>query len=81
MKNIVQVIHETNCGSRYAFEVPLDVKLENGDVVLVDTRHGTAVATCVTNSVMMSDEMIDMMMYGKKVLGKVLGKFDYKPFE
>lgn len=81
MKNIVQVMHQGMCGGRYAFEVPLDVKLEKGDVVQVDTRHGDAIATCVTNSVMMSDEMIDMMMSGKKVTGKVLGKYEYKSFD
>lgn len=81
MKNIVQVMHNPMCGSRYAFEVPLDVKLEKGDVVQVDTRHGDAIATCVTNSIFMSDEMIDMLMCGRKVTGKVLGKYEYKSFD
>lgn len=81
MKNIVQVMHNPMCGGRYAFEVPLDAKLEKGDVVRVGTRHGDTIATCVTNSVMMSDEMIDMMMCGKEVTGKVLGKYEYKSFD
>ena len=83
MKNIVQVIHEDICNynnERYSFEVPLDIQLEKDDVVLVATKYGNRIARCVTKTVMMSDEMIDMMMRGKKVTGKVLGKFEYKEF-
>ena len=81
MKNIVQVIHEERYNNeRYSFEAPLDVYLEKDDVVLVATKNGNKIARCVTKTVMMSDDMIDMMMYGKKVTGKVLGKFEYKEF-
>lgn len=79
MKNIVQVIHQ-EFGTRFAFECPLDVKLKKGEIVCVNTRRGNTIATCVSDSVMMSDEMIDMMMWGKKVTGKVLGKYEYKEF-
>lgn len=81
MKNIVQVIHKDIYNNeRYSFEVPLDIQLEKDDVVLVATKYGNKIARCVTKTVMMSDEMIDMMMHGKKVTGKVLGKFEYKEF-
>lgn len=81
MKNIVQVIHDADYNKqRYCFEVPLDIALEKGDVVMVATKNGNRVAHCATKTVMMSDEMIDMMMWGKKVTGKVLGKFEYKEF-
>lgn len=81
MKNIVQVIHEEGyTKDRYCFEVPLDITLAKDDVVLVATKNGNKIARCATKTVMMSDEMIDMMMWGKKVIGKVLGKFDYKEF-
>lgn len=81
MKNIVQVEHEEQYNDiRYAFEVPLDIQLEKGDVVLVATARGNKIARCVTKSVMMSDDMIDMMMYGKKVTGKVLGRYSYEEF-
>lgn len=81
MKNIVQVVHEERYNNeRYSFEVPLDVTLEKGDIVLVATKNGNRIAHCVTKTVMMSDEMIDMMMCGKKVTGKVLGKYEYKEF-
>lgn len=79
MKNIVQVIHQ-ELGTRFAFECPLDAKLKKGEIVCVNTRRGNTIATCVSDSVMMSDEMIDMMMWGKKVTGKVLGKYEYKEF-
>jgi len=81
MKNIVQVIHEGDYNrGRYCFEVPLDITLEKGDVVLVATKNGNRLAHCATKTIMMSDEMVDMMMFGKKVTGKVLGKFEYKEF-
>lgn len=82
MKNIVQVIHEGDIynRNRYCFEVPIDIILEKGEMVLVATKNGNKIARCATRTVMMSDEMIDMMMFGKKVTGKVLGKFEYKEF-
>ena len=81
MRNIVQVVHEECYNSgRYAFEVPLKVQLKPGDVVLVKTKTGDKIARCVTKNVMMTDDMIDMMMNGKKVTGRVLGKFEYQDF-
>lgn len=81
MRNIVQVVHEERYTSgRYAFEVPIRVQLKPGDVVLVKTKAGDKIARCVTKNVMMSDDMIDMMMNGKKVTGQVLGKFEYQDF-
>ena len=81
MRNIVQVVHEERYNSgRYAFEVPIRVQLKPGDVVLVKTKAGDKIARCVTKNVMMSDDMIDMMMNGKKVTGQVLGKFEYQDF-
>ena len=81
MRNIVQVVHEERYTiGRYAFEVPISVQLKSGDVVLVKTKAGDKIARCVTKNVMMSDDMIDMMMNGKKVTGQVLGKFEYQDF-
>ena len=81
MRNIVQVVHEECYNSgRYAFEVPLKVQLKPGDVVLVKTKTGDKIARCVTKNVMMTDDMIDMMMNGKKVTGQVIGKFEYQDF-
>lgn len=81
-RNIVQVLHEERYNNeRYSFEVPAGVHLKKGDVVLVDTSMGDKIAHCVTDSAMMSDEMISMMMNGKDVTKKVRGKFEYKAFE
>ena len=78
--NIVQVKHEGN-DKRYTFAVPLNVELKKGDMVLVSTRYGDVMAKCVTDSRLLSNGVIDMIMQGKTVTGTVLGKYEYKSFD
>lgn len=49
MKNVVIVKHE-NCGAKYVFLVPDGHELKAGDYVVVDTKHGKALATCLCDS-------------------------------
>lgn len=48
-KNIVIVKHE-NCGVKYIFLVPDGKELKAGDLVMVNTKHGKALATCLCDS-------------------------------
>ena len=64
--NIVQVKHEGN-DKRYTFAVPLGVELKKGDPVLVATRYGDVMAKCVTDSRLLSNGVIDMIMQGKRL--------------
>lgn len=81
LHNIVQVEHLNDNGlftkKRYTFNVPDDVKLQKGDLVLCETKHGNpSVARCVTDSVFVSDKILDAIMSGKKVISKVIGKYE-----
>lgn len=78
--NIVQVKHEGNA-KRYTFAVPLDERLNKGDIVLVATRHGDVIAKCVTDSSCLPGRVIDMIMQGKEVTGTVVGKYEYRSFD
>lgn len=78
LHNIVQVVHLNEWGSkRYTFNVPDDVKLQKGDLVLCETKHGNpSVARCVTDSMLVSDKILDAIMSGEKVISKVIGKYE-----
>lgn len=82
IKKIVQVVHEGDYrNTRYSFEMPINEELKPGDIVCVQTKgNGKQVARCVTRGLTLNDELIDMMMCGKKVTGKVLGKYDYREY-
>lgn len=81
--NIVQVKYVSNPRNdkRYTFKLPLDKKLFKGDLVRVCNQDGTErICTCVTNSVVVSDTVIDMIMEGKEVLSEVIGRYNLTPF-
>lgn len=83
LHNIVQVVHLNEWGSkRYTFNVPGDVELQKGDLVLCETKHGNpSVARCVTDSMLVSDKILDAIMSGEKVISKVIGKYELKEFD
>ena len=77
MSNIVQVrFLQDPSKKRYTFNVPCNEKICKGDVVRI--RNKDAIAE--TNSEMLSENAIDMIMGGKEVLSWVIGKYKYDEF-
>lgn len=83
MQNIVQVrLLEDSSAKRRAYMVPSDVSLTKGDVVCVKDRNNKKhIAVCVCNSEVLSDNAIDMVMSGMKVLSWVIGSFYLRSYE
>ena len=76
--NIVQVVYK-NSNIRYVFEVPEGVKLLKGD--LVETHNVCMnIAQCVTDSEEVSENVVDMIMEGKKVTAKITGKYTLESY-
>lgn len=80
--NIVQVRHFADpAAKRYTYNVPAGVHLTKGDIVLVKNSGGKeVVAQCVSNSEDLSDNAIDMIMSGSKVISNVIGKYSLVEF-
>lgn len=83
MSNIVQVrFLQDPSKKRYTFNVPCNVKIHKGDVVRIRNKNnGEVIAIAETDSEMLSENAIDMIMGGKKVLSWVIGKYEYNGFE
>lgn len=82
--NIVQINHFNDyIGKRYTFRVPEGIELKKGDVVQVKTRNGKKqLATCVTDSHIIEDEELLLMVTGgNKVCSDVIGVYNLVTFE
>lgn len=77
--NIVQIEHK-GYPVRYTFEVPYGVKLKKGDIVQVKDKRGYHIVECVTDSHEVDDELLDMIMNGKKVTASVTGVYNLAEF-
>lgn len=53
--NIVYCRHADKPKRRFVFEVPLDVSIGKGDVLLVDTAQGEAMAIATSNNICLPD--------------------------
>lgn len=82
MSNIVQVrFLQDPSKKRYTFNVPCNEKICKGDVVRIRNKNdGEMIAIAETNSEMLSENAIDMIMGGKEVLSWVIGKYKYDEF-
>lgn len=82
MSNIVQVrFLQDQSKKRYTFNVPCNEKICKGDVVRIRNKNdGEMIAIAETNSEMLSENAIDMIMGGKEVLSWVIGKYKYDEF-
>lgn len=85
--NVVIAKHETCCESKYVFLVPDDRTLKAGDLVMVDTKRGNTLATCLCDSF-----IVDTTDKGKmksifnafgvdELTAYVIGKFTYDEWE
>lgn len=83
MSNIVQVrFLQDPSKKRYTFNVPCNEKICKGDVVKIRNKNDSEmIAIAETNSEILSENAIDMIMGGKKVLSWVIGKYEYNGFE
>ncbi len=84
--NIVQVNFLNDYSNkRYAFNVPDGIKLKKGQLVRVEIKrrngHKEAVAECVTDSHVVTDEIVDMIMQGMKVISSVIGAYTLIKFD
>lgn len=85
---VVLVKHEVGGypqGNEYSFLVPYGEDLKQGDIVRVQTRRGTKLAECTSDSVEVSREflrLLERVAVGsdKNFTGKVLGKYEYRDF-
>ncbi len=82
MSNIVQVrFLQDPSKKRYTFNVPCNEKICKGDVVRIRNKNdGEMIAIAETNSEMLSENAIDMIMGGKEVISWVIGKYKYDEF-
>lgn len=83
MTNIVQVRHIADTtAKRYTFEVPDNISLNKGDIVLTSNKDGKKkmVSVCVTDSEFVTDNVVDMIMSGNKITSEVIGKYELKSF-
>lgn len=80
--NVVQVRHFADLSAkRYTYNVPAGIKLAKDDIVLVKNSGGKeVVAQCVSDSEDLSENAIDMIMSGKKVISNVIGKYSLVEF-
>lgn len=83
MSNIVQVrFLQDPSKKRYTFNVPCNEKICKGDVVRIRNKNdGEMIAIAETDSEMLSENAINMIMGGKEVLSWVIGKYEYNGFE
>ena len=54
----VVIIKHENCGQKYIFEVPQERALKAGDLVLVQTKKGKTLGTCVCDSFPVESESV-----------------------
>lgn len=82
MSNIVQVrFLQDPSKKRYTFNVPCNEKIYKGDVVRVRNKNDSEmIAIAETDSEMLSENAIDMIMGGKEVISWVIGKYKYDEF-
>lgn len=82
MNNIVQVrFLQDPSKKRYTFNVPCNEKIRKGDVVRIRNKNDSEmIAIAETDSEMLSDNAIDMIMGGKEVISWVIGKYKYDGF-
>ena len=83
MSNIVQVrFLQDPSKKRYTFNVPCNEKICKGDVVQIRNKNDSEmIAIAETDSEMLSENAIDMIMGGKEVISWVIGKYEYNGFE
>lgn len=79
MHKIVAVKH-LESDKHYIFNVPSQIELKKGDVVRVNTRYGDKIATCVTSSQEVNDDVLKMIMQDKRVLSSVTGIYKLTEF-
>jgi hypothetical protein len=82
MSNIVQVrFLQDQAKKRYTFNVPCNEKIRKGDVVRIRNKNDSEmIAIAETDSEMLSENAIDMIMGGKEVISWVIGKYKYDEF-
>ena len=82
MNNIVQVrFLQDPSKKRYTFNVPCNEKIRKGDAVRIRNKNDSEmIAIAETDSEMLSENAIDMIMGGKEVLSWVIGKYKYDGF-
>lgn len=82
MSNVVQVrFLQDRAKKRYTFNVPYDEKIRKGDVVRIRNKNDSEmIAIAETDSEMLSENAIDMIMGGKEVISWVIGKYKYDEF-
>lgn len=81
--NIVIVKHE-NCGTKYIFLVPENKILKAGDLVMVESKHGEVIATCLSDSFVVNEIGAKRVFnaFGiDKPTAYVVGKFTYDKWE
>lgn len=80
--NIIQVVHlEDVTKTRYTYEVPPYMRINKGILLQVHNKYGKAVVRSVTDSSDVDDNVLDMIMEGKKVTAKVTGVYKLLDFE
>lgn len=81
---VVIVKHE-NCGQLYIFKVPCGQALKAGDLVLLDTKKGNRLGTCVCNSFEVNDQSVADRIYSafriKEPTAYVIGRYSLDKFE
>lgn len=82
MSNIVQVrFLQDPSKKRYTFNVPCNKEICKGDVVRIRNKNDSEmIAIAETDSEMLSENAIDMIMGGKEVISWVIGKYKYDEF-
>lgn len=82
MSNVVQVrFLQDSSKKRYTFNVPCNEKICKGDVVRIRNKNDSEmIAIAETDSEILSENAIDMIMGGKEVLSWVIGKYKYDEF-
>lgn len=82
MSNIVQVrFLQDPSKKRYTFNVPCNEKICKGDVIRIRNKNDSEmIAIAETDSEMLSENAIDMIMGGKDVISWVIGKYKYDEF-
>ena len=82
MNNIVQVrFLQDPSKKRYTFNVPCNEEIHKGDVVRIKNKNNSEmIAIAETDSEMLSENAIDMIMGGKEVISWVIGKYKYNEF-
>lgn len=82
MSNVVQVrFLQDPSKKRYTFNVPCNEEIHKGDVVRIKNKNNSEmIAIAETDSEMLSENAIDMIMGGKEVISWVIGKYEYSGF-